>query len=329
MEEGTITGDGTGWLIHDEVYQNVAVFTRFRCDGPCHAGGLLRASETETGLSGVLVAIENESVVPYRVTMDAEGHFLTKISIQDPPRAPAGGPEPASPVIERARAMLTAPVYAAADTWNTLELFVDANTVSNHLNNVRNAIPGGTIEDLPPLPPAEFGGAVVPPDTTVYGYGRIALYVGAGRVAFDDVAVKDLNAHRSEPERTSDRFRVQRVNDFYYAWGADVADIDNDDVPDLISGPFYYLGPDFHTRHAFYRPRVFNPGLEYVNDMLTFANDWTGDGWTDVVVTERRPLVMYVWTATWTPTTTARPSSTGIVPSATPTHRAASDSSRS
>ncbi|MDZ4698647.1 MAG: FG-GAP-like repeat-containing protein [Rhodothermales bacterium] len=299
-EFGTITGtagrDG-GWLMLDESYQNAAVFTRFRCAGPCDAGILLRAEETPTGMKGIFVAIEGETVAPYRVTLDANGKITAKTSARGPQGGGGGGNQPAmssSPVLDAATAAMSAPVLAKADTWNTLEVFVDGNAIFNHLNNVRNAIRGGTAQDFPQAEAPEFGGAVIIPVTYVHGYGPIALYVGSGKVEFDDVSVKDLHTLTVEPEQTSSDFRVQQVNEFYYGWGADVADVNRDGVQDLISGPFYYLGPDFGVRREYYEARVFNPGLEYINDMLTFANDWNEDGWIDALVTERRPLVLYL-----------------------------------
>ena len=87
---------------------------------------------------------------------------------------------------------------------------------------------------------------------------------------------------------------MQRLNDFYYAWGADVADINRDGVNDIISGGFYYLGPAYTSKREFYTTQTWSPGEEYVLDMMTYAHDFTGDGWPDVVLPERRPLVMYV-----------------------------------
>lgn len=309
-QNGVITGTarpggGGGWLVFDRSYQDVALFSRFRCTGSCDAGVLLRAERTpEGGMKGILVALRNDTVAPYRVTLDASGRFLTRQLARNQGGGGGGGggggataaPAPTSAVLQRATAELTAPVRVAPGEWNTIEVILDANSISNHLNNVRNATPGGTVN--PPAPPASGGGGgvggVVPPDTSRWGYGPVALYVGSGSVQFDDVSTKDLLVVKSTPERVSSRFRVQRIDDFYYAWGADVADIDRDGTPDVISGPFYYLGPDFTTRHEYYPARVFNPGLEYVNDMLTFAHDWNGDGWVDVLNNERRPLVLYL-----------------------------------
>jgi hypothetical protein len=44
---------------------------------------------------------------------------------------------------------------------------------------------------------------------------------------------------------------MQRINDFYYGWSATAADINHDEILDIVSGPFYYLGPDFQVSHRF------------------------------------------------------------------------------
>src|ERR1700749_5132260 len=45
-------GDG-GWLMLDHSYQNVAVYTQFRCAGTCETGVLLRTEKTPTGMKGI------------------------------------------------------------------------------------------------------------------------------------------------------------------------------------------------------------------------------------------------------------------------------------
>ena len=129
---------------------------------------------------------------------------------------------------------------------------------------------------------------------TADGYGPVGLYVESGRVSFDDVALKDLNVQTIDDEKVSSRFEMQRISEFYHAWGADAADINQDGINDIIAGPFYYLGPDYKTRYEYYPARTFNPGTEYALNMVTIAGDWTGDGWTDILVTEMRPMVVRV-----------------------------------
>ena len=128
------------------------------------------------------------------------------------------------------------------------------------------------------------------------GYGPVALYVGgSGEVRFKDVGFKDLML-KSEPlEKVSSHFRMQRINDFYYSWCAAVADFNHDGIPDVVAGPFYYLGPDFTQRREFMPSRTYNVSTEYAPDMVDFAYDFTGDGWPDILVsTQSRAMSLYV-----------------------------------
>ena len=134
--------------------------------------------------------------------------------------------------------------------------------------------------------------------TTALAACLIALYAGApGEVRFKDVAYKDLSAKVLPQEQVSSRFRMQRIDDFYYSWGAAAADINHDGILDVITGPYYYLGPDYTVRREIYLARTVNPSTEYPNSsMQTFAYDFTGDGWPDVLDMGAigQPLHLYV-----------------------------------
>jgi hypothetical protein len=69
---------------------------------------------------------------------------------------------------------------------------------------------------------------------------------------------------------------------------------------DIVSGPFYYLGPSYTERHIYRVGRVYNPATEYAPDMVNFTYDFTGDGWPDILASEwdrpknTRPIDLYV-----------------------------------
>jgi hypothetical protein len=102
-------------------------------------------------------------------------------------------------------------------------------------------------------------------------------------VRYKDFAWKDLNSIVEPKESGSSRFTMQRVSSLYYGWGATTADINHDGTLDIVSGPFYYLGPAFTERKLYREGRVYNPSTEFAPDMVNLAYDFTGDGWPDVL----------------------------------------------
>src|SRR5260370_38254433 len=95
-------------------------------------------------------------------------------------------------------------------------------------------------------------------------------------------------------EYTSPHFTAQRLTDFYYGWSATAADINHDGVIDVVSGPFYYLGPTYTERRIYRDGRIYNPATEYAPDMVNYAYDFTGDGWPDILSTEMRAMALSV-----------------------------------
>jgi len=94
------------------------------------------------------------------------------------------------------------------------------------------------------------------------------------------------------------------VTDKFWSEGADIADFNHDGKMDIVSGPFWYEGPDFKIRHE-YCPanhtfkttnaageEVTVDGYEgglgvnnaYSDDFLTFTFDINGDGWPDIII---------------------------------------------
>jgi len=108
-------------------------------------------------------------------------------------------------------------------------------------------------------------------------------------------------AAAKEPVHT---FKKIQATDQFWAEGADIGDFNHDGKMDVVSGPFWYEGPDFKKRHeiwpanaSFKRKRADGseetiPGFEgalgeknaYSECFLTYAYDFNGDGWTDVMV---------------------------------------------
>lgn len=77
-------------------------------------------------------------------------------------------------------------------------------------------------------------------------------------------------------------FRKLQLTDKFYCEGAYYADFNRDGSLDVVAGPYWYEGPDFQTKHEIYPPKVFDP-KSYSDVFISFAGDFNGDGWPDVL----------------------------------------------
>jgi hypothetical protein len=287
-------GTSGGWLVLDRSFQDTAFYASFRCTAGCKTGVLLRAEKTAEGMKGVYVSLNEGDVNPYRVTLDAEGKEIRRdplrrsggqVRIAPPPPPgpePARGAAPARPQAPPGVTLPIAPPDGALHPgdWNRIEIMADANIVRGFLNDGAEVAAGVAEEDAG-------------------RYGPLALYVGGtGEVRFKDVTYKDLALRTEPPEEVSPHFRMQRLKEMYYSWSQASADFNHDGVPDLVSGPYIYYGPDFTTSREIYLAHTWNPSREYPNDAwVELAADFTGDGWPDVLTTShsgRAGAVLYV-----------------------------------
>ena len=310
-ENGEIIGtpgapNGAGWLIADRPYQDVAFYASFRCSAGCATGVLLRAEKTaDGGLKGIFTSLVAGDLAAYRVTLDANGKETSRERLRPagggqvrvappPPAAPApsapggatagrgagpgGGrgfqPPPLPGGIESP--IPRPPTGLQENQWNEVELVLDVNILRPFLNDA-GGIAGGVADE-------EFG-----------RFGPAALFVGGtGEVRFKDVSFKDLQPRVAQAELVSKRFRMQALNEFYYSWGPAVADINKDGSPDIVAGPYYYLGPDFNVAREIYMAQTIDPSTRYFNG-VQFAYDFTGDGWPDVINSLfTQPTMLYV-----------------------------------
>ncbi|MBL8265557.1 FG-GAP-like repeat-containing protein, partial [Steroidobacter sp.] len=112
-------------------------------------------------------------------------------------------------------------------------------------------------------------------------------------------------------------FKRSQLDLFYWSEGAAFGDLDKDGIPDVISGPYWWKGPQFKQRHEFYPaqatfdtvdgsgnaitypgyPGALGRGSAYSEDnFLPFVHDFSGDGWNDVLIIGRpgAPAHIYI-----------------------------------
>src|SRR5215467_4169379 len=51
-------------------------------------------------------------------------------------------------------------------------------------------------------------------------------------------------------------FKKIQLSDQFWCEGANFGDLNNDGVNDLISGPWWWEGPDYQKRHEIYAPKT-------------------------------------------------------------------------
>ena len=95
------------------------------------------------------------------------------------------------------------------------------------------------------------------------------------------LVVLGLAAAVCRAEEQVPTFETLRLSDQFYCEGAYYADFNRDGHPDVVSGPYWYQGPEFKIRHEIRAPEAFKPEA-YSDNFLTFTADFNGDGWPDV-----------------------------------------------
>src|SRR5579864_2963441 len=75
------------------------------------------------------------------------------------------------------------------------------------------------------------------------------------------------------------------LSDTFYGEGANFGDFNHDGKMDVVSGPYWYEGPDFNPekRHEFMPVKAFDPH-EYSKNFFAFIHDFNGDGWDDILI---------------------------------------------
>lgn len=77
-------------------------------------------------------------------------------------------------------------------------------------------------------------------------------------------------------------YKKRQLTDKFLCEGAYYADFNRDGDVDVVSGPYWYAGPDFQQRHEVREPKEFDP-KGYSDNFLTYADDFNDDGWVDIL----------------------------------------------
>jgi len=76
---------------------------------------------------------------------------------------------------------------------------------------------------------------------------------------------------------------TDRLSDTFFSEGATAGDLDGDGHNDVVSGPYWYAGPDFQERFELYPPKPFDPH-GYSDNFFCYVEDINGDDAPDVLV---------------------------------------------
>ena len=101
------------------------------------------------------------------------------------------------------------------------------------------------------------------------------------------IAVAALSCALIAPINAAVSFKKLVLTDEYLADGISAGDFNRDGRKDIVAGPYWYAGPDFKTRHAFYPPLPQELEATPSNSLFSFVSDFNGDGWDDILVLGR------------------------------------------
>lgn len=90
-------------------------------------------------------------------------------------------------------------------------------------------------------------------------------------------------AARGEDDYVLHEWDKIQLQSKFYCEGAGYGDFNNDGKLDVVSGPYWYEGPDFRTIHEYYKAEPFDKNT-YSKNFFAFGDDVDGDGWTDVII---------------------------------------------
>src|SRR5262245_13169718 len=85
-------GGAGGWLVMEKGFEDVQLFTNYRCTGACKSGILVRARKTpDGGMKGLFVSLADGEFGSYYLTLDAAGKETARDRIVAPARGGGSG----------------------------------------------------------------------------------------------------------------------------------------------------------------------------------------------------------------------------------------------
>jgi len=78
-------------------------------------------------------------------------------------------------------------------------------------------------------------------------------------------------------------WKRQQLHGDFYSEGAAIGDINGDGKPDVVAGPFWWEGPTFEKKHAYYEPKIFSIH-GYSDNFFAYVHDFNADQKNDILI---------------------------------------------
>jgi hypothetical protein len=80
------------------------------------------------------------------------------------------------------------------------------------------------------------------------------------------------------------KWKKIQMSDKFYSEGAAAGDFNHDGKMDVVSGPFWYEGPEFTKKHSFMPETPVSDPYKYSKNFFAFTYDFNGDGYDDIMI---------------------------------------------